>query len=307
MRIFLTGATGFVGSHVARELIAHHHTVAALIRPASNRWRIAEVLPSLVVIDGDVPALHNATAPIRAFLPDAIIHTAWQGVASGARNDTAQIENIVATTKLVELAHTVGCRTFIGLGSQAEYGIYQHAISEDMPANPVTMYGAAKLSASILTQRLCELNTIRCVWLRLFSAYGPADNRAWLLPYVILSLLRGETPALTAGTQMWDYIFVEDVARAIHLAAANATMRGVYNIGSGEIHSIRTIVEQARDLIDSQRTLGFGQITYRPDQVMHLQAEVTRLRACGWSPQVALTEGLRRTVTWFRENLHHYE
>jgi UDP-glucose 4-epimerase len=160
----------------------------------------------------------------------------------------------------------------------------------------------------MLTQRLCDLYDMRFVWLRLFSAYGPGDDPGWMIPYVILTLLRGERPALTAGEQRWDYLFVEDAAEAICRVSIRPDAQGVFNLGSGEAHTVRSIVELVRDLIDPDLPLGFGEVPYRPDQIMHLQAEILRLgEATGWSPQVGLDEGLRRTVDWYRENIKRYE
>ena len=124
-----------------------------------------------------------------------------------------------------------------------------------------------------------------------------------MLPSVILALLRGEKPALTLGEQRWDYLYVEDAVDAIWRAATTSSAQGVFNLGSGEAHTIKSIVERVRDLIDHNLPLGFGEVPYRPDQIMHLQADISRLKqVAGWSPQVSLDEGLRRTVDWFGEN-----
>ena len=121
--------------------------------------------------------------------------------------------------------------------------------------------------------------------------------------YLIGRLLAGERPALTAGAQRWDYLYVGDAAGAVAEAATNERATGDYNLGSGTAPTLRSIVERIRDLIDPALPLGFGEVPYRPDQVMHLQADVGRLRAdLGWSPRVGLDEGLRRTVEWYREH-----
>ena len=306
MRVLITGATGFVGSHVARYLLAQDCDVAALIRATSDPWRIADILPRVRVLAGDLANLSATAESIKSFAPQVTIHLAWQGVGNRHRNDPQQIANLSATLHLLEQVRAAGCRVWIGLGSQAEYGICDCAINEETPTHPTTMYGATKLCAYLLTQQICRQHELRFAWLRLFSAYGPADDRNWMIPYVILTLLRGETPALTAGAQQWDYLFVEDAVRAIYLAATDARASGVYNLGSGETHAIRDAVEHIRDLIAPGLPLGFGQVPYRPDQVMLLQADIARLGSLGWSPQVKLDEGLARTLSWFRENLRYY-
>jgi len=141
----------------------------------------------------------------------------------------------------------------------------------------------------------------------LLATYGPKDDIRHLIPTVILKLLASERPALTPGEQRWDYLFVEDAAEAIYRVAVTPNVQGIFNLGSGKAHTVRSIVERIRDLIDPNLPLGFGEIPYRPDQIMHLQADITKLQdATGWSPRVGLDEGLRRTVDWYRKNRERY-
>jgi nucleoside-diphosphate-sugar epimerase len=145
---------------------------------------------------------------------------------------------------------------------------------------------------------------MRFAWLRLFSAYGPMDDSGWMIPSLIQQLLRRERPLLTAGTQLWDYLYVADAARAIAQVALTPQASGMFNLGSGRPETIRSVAERIRDAIDPKLPLGLGEVPFRPDQVMHLEADIGRLRATtGWSPEIDLNEGLRRTIAWFRERL----
>jgi nucleoside-diphosphate-sugar epimerase len=304
MRALVTGATGFIGSHLVRLLLDRDVVVAILMRPSSDTWRIKDVLPTVEVIHGELSAIEQAGDMIRAFAPEVVFHIGWYGAGNRYRDDPAQVsQNLYGSLKLLELVAKAGCQRWLGLGSQAEYGNHDKPITEGLHVRPVTMYGITKLSTCLLTQKLCEVYGMTFNWLRLFSSYGPADASNWLIPYVILALLKGKKPALTEGKQRWDYLYVEDVARAIWQAATSPRAEGIFNLGSGEAHSIRSIVERIRDLIDPSLPLGFGEVPYRPDQVTHLQADISRLRqATGWSPQVSLDEGLQRTVEWYQEN-----
>ncbi|HEV3166913.1 MAG TPA: NAD-dependent epimerase/dehydratase family protein [Isosphaeraceae bacterium] len=307
--MLLTGATGFVGSHLLRRLLADGtHDVAVLMRGTSVPWRVRDVLDRAGTIRGELDDLEPAAAAVADFAPDTVVHLAWDGVGNQARNSPAQVGNIPQTVDLVRLAGRVGAKHWIGLGSQAEYGPCEGPISEDNPNRPTTLYGIAKLSVGLLAERFCAELGLRFAWLRLFSCYGPMDDPAWMIPYLILKLLRGERPSLTGGAQLWDYIYVADVAEAIRQTALNPSASGVFNLGSGRVETIRNIVEKVRDFVDPGLPLGFGEIPYRPDQVMHLQADIGRLQsATGWSPGVGLDDGLRRTVKWFRENSSRYE
>jgi len=308
MRILVTGATGFLGAHLLKQLSAEDVSVAILIRPQSNRWRIEHLDINFIKIIGDLKQPHIISDAIKNFAPDIVIHLAWSGVLSRYRNAQLQLDNLFNNLALLRIASEAGCRTWIGLGSQAEYGPLNTRIKEDAPTRPSTLYGITKLCTCLLSQYLCAQLNMRFVWLRLFSTYGPADNPSWLIPYVILTLLHGERPALTTGEQRWDYLYVEDAARAIWQVATNPAAQGIFNLGSGEAYTVRSIVERIRDIIDPSLPLGFGEVPHRPDQIMHLQADISRLeRVTGWSPQVSLDEGLRRTVEWFQKNRRLYE
>jgi nucleoside-diphosphate-sugar epimerase len=115
-----------------------------------------------------------------------------------------------------------------------------------------------------------------------------------------LRLLAGEKPALTKGEQMWDYIYVDDAAAAV-MSLIDSNAVGVFNLGSGQAHPLRAIVTMIRDLINPVLPLGIGEIPYRPDQVMHLEADITALtRATAWRPKMSLAQGLQLTVNWYR-------
>lgn len=308
MRVLLTGATGFVGAHVLQRLVAAELPVAIVVRAQSDRWRIQHLRTKVVEIVGDVRYPDQMADAIMAFAPDTAIHLAWSGVGNRYRNDFSQIDdNLYGSLALLRLVHAAGCRTWIALGSQAEYGPLNARIDELAPTQPTTLYGTAKLCASMLSERLCEQFAMRFAWLRLFSSYGPMDDPNWMIPYLTLRLLRGERPDLTEGIQRWDYMYVTDVAEAIFRVAITSQASGVFNLGSGEAYTIRSIAERIRDLIDPSLSMAFGAIPYRPDQVMHLQADIGRLRqVAGWSPNVALADGLARTVEWYREHREQF-
>lgn len=304
MRVLLTGATGFLGAYVLRRLLAENIEVAILIRAKSDPWRISSLLGQVTRITGDFSCAQELVDPIREFAPDATIHLAWSGVGGAYRNDQSQVNmNLVGSTALLKVVADAGCKAWIGLGSQAEYGPANTKIDENHFPDPTTLYGAAKLSTYLISKQICQQVGMRFVWMRLFSAYGPGDDANFMIPSLIKRLIKGEHIPLTEGTQLWDYIFVSDVADAVSMAAINSDVCGAFNLGSGKVQSIRAIAEQVRDLVDPNAQLGFGEVPFRSDQVMHLQADITRLQeALSWSPTITLESGLSKTVQWYMEH-----
>ncbi len=304
MRVFLTGASGFLGSYALREFVAQAGTpVAVLVRDPAAAWRIADLLPALTVVQAGFEDEDKLERALKDFAPTHLVHLAWTGVLGRSRNDAAQHRNAYLSMRLVEMGLAAGAGHFVGLGSQAEYGPCQARIDESTPTAPTTMYGASKLAACLMAARLCENAGARFAWLRLFSSYGPRDNPEWLIPYLALKLLRRERPAVTAAEQLWDYVFVEDAARAVAAVARERGASGIFNLGSGTAPRLRDIIERVRDEIDPALPVGFGEVPYRPDQVMHLEADIGRLvAATGWQPRVGLAEGVRATVDWYRKH-----
>jgi nucleoside-diphosphate-sugar epimerase len=299
VKILITGATGFLGAHLVRRLAREDVQMALLIRPGSNLWRIDPLPKNAGIIPGSLSEL--PTKAIEQFVPDTIVHAAWHGVSNQHRNDATQTENLTPTLKLAE----IGCKHFIGLGSQAEYGPLNKKISETDSTKPTTLYGETKLAACLETEKLCSQNGVRWSWLRVFSTYGPLEDLSWMIPYLIRELLAGKKPSLTACEQRWDYLFGADAADAIW-SVAKSKATGLFNLGSGGAESLRKIVETLRDAIDPKLPLGIGEVPYRPDQVMHLEADVSKLtKATGWTPATRLEEGLKQTVAWHRQQHAH--
>lgn len=320
MRCLVTGASGFIGNTLIPKLLERGHQVVILVRPSSDLSQLKPFLSQLEILYEDLlhlssPIFSNGsyTDP-RAVLKnalvsvDAIFHLAWFGVTAEFRNDPAQIrKNLVVTMELWELARTVECKVWIGMGSQAEYGIVDHVLREDTPTFPITAYGVAKLAAGLATAKMSELCGMRHVWLRLLSAYGPGDDKRHMIPSVIDAFLSGRRPALTLGEQVWDYIYVDDVAEAL-CAVLETEISGVYNLSSGTSSTLRSVVEKIRDLIDPSLSIGFGDVPYRPDQVMFLEGDISRIRtATGWQPRTSLAEGLAQTLSWTRRRLQSPE
>lgn len=299
MRMFVTGATGFIGSFLVRELLAHGHQVAVLLRPGADPWRIFEQLPQLTTIAGDLDSMEALRGPLSAFQPDAVAHLAWRGVGNTDRNSPMQAHNIPDTLDLAVLGIEAGAKVFVGAGSQAEYGPYARRISERDVPGPTTLYGRAKLAAGTMTGQLCAERGARFAWLRIFSTYGPTDAPNWLIPSMIRTLRDGNRMSLTKCEQRWGFLHARDAAAAFRLALTRDEWQGVFNLGSSEAPPLSETVSSLRDLVNPEAELGFGDIPYRPDQVMILQADISRLEALGWRPQIGLQEGLSETVKWY--------
>jgi nucleoside-diphosphate-sugar epimerase len=302
LKLLITGASGFIGSAFVGAALAAGHDVAVLGRDP-DAWRLRPYVGCFVHRRA---ALGDAEAVMRILsetAPEIVVHLAWAGVAGSDRNAPVQIDNIGCSAGLLLAAANAGARHFVSTGSQAEYGPETGIISPAVDPHPTTLYGEAKLATYRLLRRLALDRGMRLSWLRVFSTYGPGDHPYWMIPTLINALLRGERPALTKGEQRWDFLHVADAARALLLVAESEVASGVFNLGSGSAPPLRDTILAIRDAIDPALPLGFGELAYRSDQVMHLEADISRLYdELGWRPGIPLAEGLLETVRWYTNN-----
>jgi UDP-glucose 4-epimerase len=300
-RILLSGATGFIGASVARVLAGTGRKVTALVRTGSDVRRL-ESMGNVEQILCDWNDDPETISMLRDLGPSTFIHCAWRGVAGRQRNEEFHLtENVSLTLRSVDLANAVGCAQWIGVGSQAEYGNQNRCLGEDAPLRPTTKYGEAKKIAGIEALTRCGSVGMIGAWVRVFSTYGPDDSPEWFIPYVVGEFLAGRAPKLTRCEQLWDYLYVDDAAQAL-VALADASAGGVFNLGSGNAKPLRTFVEAARNEVRTDVMPEYGAIPYRLDQVMHLEADISRLvAATGWQPRVDIQEGMRATVAFERQ------
>jgi nucleoside-diphosphate-sugar epimerase len=225
------------------------------------------------------------------------IDFSWQGVEGESRNSAQQHENILREKGLARLAKASRAEVYIGVGSQAEYGPVEGAIPEIQAVNPTTQYGRAKNETRLALKEEFFGSNTRFIWARVFSTYGPGDSEKWLIPSLAKSLMRGSQLSLTKCEQLWDYLYVTDAARAFVCLAEGHDLEGIFNVGSGITTPLKDIVNEVARLVNPSFSLRFGEEPYRKDQVMHLQADISRItRLTGWLPQTQIREGIRKTV-----------
>lgn len=300
----VTGPTGAIGTALCRCLLDHGLTVYAVCRPGSPRAAALPASERLHKVDCD--AADYASLPCKVGQADAFFHFAWAHTIGPGRNDMpAQIDNIRYTIDAVRAAAALGCRVFVGAGSQAEYGRVEGMLEPDTPANPENGYGMAKLCAGLMSRVEAAALGVDHVWARVLSVYGPHDGPNTMISGTIRALLAGQCPPLTEGKQAWDYLYAADAAEAFYCMARSGRSGAVYPLGSGQARPLKEYILALRDAVDPELPLGFGQVPYGPKQVMHLQADLGPLtRDTGFVPAVPFEEGIQKTIQWMRKENH---
>ncbi|MCR5221671.1 MAG: NAD(P)-dependent oxidoreductase [Lachnospiraceae bacterium] len=292
----ITGPTGAIGLALIRKLKQEGVKVTAIVRPGSPRNAQVEKIPDVNLAICDLKDLSSFEAKGRA---DVFYHLGWCGTSGAARNDMSlQLQNVQYTLDAVSLAEKLGCKRFIGVGSQAEYGRTQALLSEDTPCAPENGYGIAKLAAGQFSRLLSKELKMEHVWTRVLSVYGPGDADHTLIASLCKTLLSGEDFHCTKGEQIWDYIYSADAAEFLYrLGTAKQADGGTFCIGSGRPTELKDYMELAREAVFEQKGSAGRLILDRPypeGQVMHLAADISKLtEVTGYRPETDFATGIR--------------
>ena len=299
----VNGATGFIGKFLVRDLVHAQVETIAVVRTGSKNIENIMHLPVRVVAC-DLSDLGRLPDLIPDRDIDAVFHIAWQGVSDmEARSQEIQIQNLQAVLNLIDAMHQMKIGTFVGAGSLSEAEAIVETREDKIISNLSYMYKASKTAAHWMGKAKAGDYGIRFFW-PLINTYGEEEKSARLVNTVIRKIYAGDTPALSAGNQYYDFVHVCDVARAMRLIAEKGVDGTNYFIGSGDAKPLkeflRIVGRVANELKGGTKiALGFGQIT---DHVVCLSKEVfdtAKLKKdTGFEIAIPFEEGIERTAKW---------
>ena len=289
----VTGATGFLGRALVKQLHTIHCRVTALVRCQDG---LDPALDRIIADIRDPAALRSALAGRRF---DVVFHLAAAGVAPGKREPGLMFAtNAAATGALVEICAGIGTRAVVYAGSCSEYAAVGGAerTSEDHPLTRDHLYGVSKIAGGVWGTAIARNCGVTFCWLRLFGIYGPGEAPDRLIPYLAERLAVDEPVDLTPGEQVRDLTYVDDATRALLLAGELAVLgkEGPFNLCAGQGVEVRQVANMVCDHLGKPRgLLRFGARRYRPDEPMRVVGDPTRFRqATGYSPQIDLEQGI---------------
>ena len=302
-KVVITGATGVIGRALIKACIEAGYEVLAVVHRTSPRAAELKRIEHCQVLHLDLSEYDDALEEIKKqnIAPegcDLFFHLAWVAPFGKDReNLPLQLENVKFSLVAVRLAKALGCSTFVGAGSQAEYGRVKGKLSPDTPTSPETGYGVAKLCAGQMTKLACEQTGLKHIWTRILSVYGPYDGKNSLISVAIDDMIHNRETSFTPCDQIWDYIYSEDAARAMLFVAQKGDHSSVYVIGSGEAHPLKEFIYKIAEITGYKKEIGFGKRLYNDKQVMYLMADICDLQKLGFKPQVPFEKGILKTIS----------
>lgn len=306
-KIIVAGATSCLGISIIEEALLHDETelIYAVIRKNSVNKNKLPDNPKIKIIECDMSDYSQIFELINDKC-DAFYCMSWDGTGSARnKNILIQAKNIIYYLNALRQAKKLGCKKFIGAGSQAEYGKLDiPCIDFKSPVDPIQSYGVAKYAAGKLCMMEAERLEIECYWVRIFSCYGKHDKETSMVSSCIRKLLNNEPTAFSPAEQLWDYLYSEDAGKAFYLIGKNS-MGGskTYCLGSGESHPLREYIYTIRDVVAPNAKLGIGKLPYSSQTPMNLCADISLLsNDTGWKPQTSFKAGIKKTVDFMKKS-----
>ena len=291
--VVITGPTGAVGVALIRELLNHGSTVYAVCHKNSKRIGNIPSSEKVHIVECNLDSIGDWVDMIPHSI-DAFYHFAWDGTYGQSRNDAeTQCRNIVDSMEACRVAKELGCKVFVGAGSQSEYGPSDRMKGPKDVCLPDNFYGAAKLATSQMTRVYCKQNGIRHIWCRIFSLFGPCDGEYTMIMSSIRKMLHKEVCDFTKGEQIWDYIYSKDAAKAFRLVGQRGIDGSVYCFASGQTRRLKEYIESMHQIVNPDCEIRFGTIPYYEHQAMNLTADISNLKKdTGFEPSYTFEEGI---------------
>jgi UDP-glucose 4-epimerase len=287
--VLVTGGTGFVGRRlcdVLNRLGARVHVVT----------RSGTAPTGCIPVRADLRDGGAVLAALNEVSPAYVFHLA--ATVDGRR--TSELvkptleSNLIGTVNVLAAVHAVGSAKVVMTGSSEEVS--------DPSEPPTSPYAASKAAARAYARMYHALYGLPVVIARPFMCYGPGQASSKVIPYTILSFLRGAAPVLTSGKRVCDFVYVDDVVRGLVMCALTAGLEGqTIDLGTGQPNTIHDVVDKLGSMLGARARIAFGG---RPDRVLETEQVAFSsggMRLAGWSPQWSLDEGLHETVEWYRK------
>lgn len=291
----VSGANGFVGSAVVRELLSRGIAVCALV----HRADISSELDGARVVVCDIEHYSDLPALIGDYRPEVFYHFAWTGTSGPLRGDEkVQLKNVQGTCDAVRAAAAVGCRKFVFASSIMQYEVDVEVKNMQNPGMG-SIYSTAKMTADYMARIISASCGIDYNSALISNIFGPGEKSPRLINSSIRKLIRGEHVSYSPGNQMYDFVYISDAARMFAEIGEAGKPRRTYYIGSGHPRPLRAFLEEMRDVVAPGASLGFGELPFNGVSLQYTEFDTRLLfQDTGCAALVPFPEGIKKTKDW---------
>ncbi|MBO6205817.1 MAG: NAD(P)-dependent oxidoreductase [Lachnospiraceae bacterium] len=303
MKAIVTGSTGFIGSWLTLELLNNNYQVVGVVRNSNKLMPEIKNHPNFSCINKDICSLKSTDFIENEY--DVFFNLGWAGVSPEQKNSIdMQLSNITMSLNAIQVCKELNCRLFVSSGTVAEYALTTDVMDLGAKQKPNDIYGATKVAVHYyLEVRARQLNQ-PFIWTVVPSTFGERRIDNNIITYTIRSLLNNVKPQYGTLEQMWDFLYVSEVVRALRLIGEKGKTGKVYGIGSGEYRPLKEYIETIRDIINPNLDLGIGEIPSFSKQSFSSCVNIYDLiHDTGFKPEISFSEGIKRTIEWFQLSL----
>lgn len=299
-RVIVTGANGFVGSAVIRELIKNDVEVLALCHKIPEKKIISDLI---TYKEFELSKLEELKDIVINDYYDTFYHFAWAGSAGSDRsNATLQLQNVQWTIDALNFAKSIGCKRFVCAGSIIEYETMRACYTDGNKPGLGYIYGSAKMAAHTMAMSIAANIGIDLIWAEITNAYGVGEISSRLINTTIRKIINKENPQFTSGTQNYDFVYIDDVARAFYLIGKNGRPFHSYLIGSGNAKPLKEFLLEMKESIAKDVDFIFGDV---PFTGVNLDLSVFDAKKTekdtGFKAEISFAEGVKRTYEWLKK------
>lgn len=299
-RVIVTGANGFVGSAVIRELIKNDVEVLALCHKIPEKKIISDLI---TYKEFELSKLEELKDIVINDYYDTFYHFAWAGSAGSDRsNATLQLQNVQWTIDALNFAKNIGCKRFVCAGSIIEYETMRACYTDGNKPGLGYIYGSAKMAVHTMAMSIASNIGIDLIWAEITNAYGVGEISSRLINTTIRKIINKENPQFTSGTQNYDFVYIDDVARAFYLIGKNGRPFHSYLIGSGNAKPLKEFLLEMKEAIAKDVDFIFGDVPFTGVNLdlSIFDTKKTELDT-GFKAEISFAEGVKRTYEWLKK------